>query len=101
MSHFHFLDLRTGPAVVKLLVWSGRRGSNPRHPPWQGGTLPLSYARVLIYCIWFCTFRLAEKAGFEPAGALTDPAAFPRRCLQPLGHFSIFTVPVTVCTVRA
>ena len=25
--------------------WSGRRDSNPRHPPWQGGTLPLSYAR--------------------------------------------------------
>ena len=20
--------------------WSGRRGSNPRHPPWEGGTLP-------------------------------------------------------------
>jgi hypothetical protein len=20
--------------------WSGRRDSNPRHPPWQGGALP-------------------------------------------------------------
>ena len=27
-------------------VWSGRRDSDPRHPPWQGGTLPLSYYRV-------------------------------------------------------
>src|SRR4051812_43484506 len=26
---------------------SGRRGSNPRRPPWQGGTLPLSYSRVV------------------------------------------------------
>src|SRR6476646_4392737 len=26
-------------------VWSGKRGSNPRHPPWQGGALPLSYSR--------------------------------------------------------
>ncbi len=26
--------------------WSGRRDLNPRHPPWQGGALPLSYARV-------------------------------------------------------
>ena len=25
--------------------WSGRRDSNSRHPPWQGGTLPLSYYR--------------------------------------------------------
>ena len=25
--------------------WSGRRGSNSRHPPWQGGILPLNYPR--------------------------------------------------------
>ncbi len=25
--------------------WSGRRGSNPRHRPWQGRALPLSYSR--------------------------------------------------------
>ena len=24
---------------------SGRRGSNSRHPPWQGGILPLNYPR--------------------------------------------------------
>ena len=27
--------------------WSGRRDSDSRHPPWQGGTLPLSYYRIL------------------------------------------------------
>ncbi len=27
--------------------WSGRRDLNPRRPPWQGGTLPLSYSRKL------------------------------------------------------
>ena len=27
-------------------VWSGRRDSNPRPPPWQGGVLPLNYFRV-------------------------------------------------------
>ena len=26
-------------------IWSGRRDSNPRHQPWQGCTLPLSYSR--------------------------------------------------------
>ena len=25
--------------------WSGRRGSNSRPPPWQGGVLPLNYFR--------------------------------------------------------
>ncbi len=29
--------------------WSGRRDSNPRHSPWQGDALPLSYARRLIH----------------------------------------------------
>ena len=27
--------------------WSGRRDSNSRHPPWQGGILPLNYFRPL------------------------------------------------------
>ncbi len=36
---------------LKLIMaekWSGRRGSNPRLPPWQGGALPLSYARKAV-----------------------------------------------------
>ena len=28
--------------------WSGKRGSNPRHLPWQGSALPLSYSRSLL-----------------------------------------------------
>ena len=27
-------------------IWSGKRGSNSRPPPWQGGALPLSYFRI-------------------------------------------------------
>ncbi len=27
-------------------IWSGRRGSNPRPPPWQGDVLPLNYFRI-------------------------------------------------------
>src|SRR4051794_40169767 len=27
------------------MFWSGRPGSNRRHLPWQGSTLPLSYSR--------------------------------------------------------
>ena len=31
-----------------LVLWSGRRGSNPRHSRWQRDALPLSYSRTLI-----------------------------------------------------
>ena len=36
-------------------TWSGRRGSNSRPPPWQGGVLPLNYFR-----------KMAGVLGFEP-----------------------------------
>ena len=38
-----------------IIIWSGRRDSNPRPPPWQGGVLPLNYFR-----------KMAGLAGFEP-----------------------------------
>ncbi len=31
--------------VSRLLLWSGRRGSNPRPTAWEAVTLPLSYSR--------------------------------------------------------
>ena len=33
---------RTGAKAIcsRPLLWSGRRGSNPLPPPWQGGALP-------------------------------------------------------------
>ena len=30
----------------QLILWSGRRDSNPRPQPWQGCALPLSYTRI-------------------------------------------------------
>ena len=44
------------PLGYAALIESGRRDSNPRPPPWQGGVLPLNYFR-----------SLAGLAGFEPA----------------------------------
>src|SRR5512138_1188111 len=32
-------------------LWSGRRDLNPRRSPWQGDTLPLSYARREAQCL--------------------------------------------------
>src|SRR5215471_2770158 len=28
-----------------LILWSGRRDSNPRRPAWEAGILPLNYSR--------------------------------------------------------
>ena len=49
--------------------WSGKPGSNRRHPPWQGGALPLSYSRS-------GRRRIAEEArGVKtPRGTLADGA---------------------------
>src|SRR5699024_933550 len=37
--------LPLGYAAILIKSWSGRRDSNPRPPPWQGGVLPLNYFR--------------------------------------------------------
>ncbi len=46
---------------------SGRRDLNPRHPPWQGGALPLSYSRASV---WFRANTLPDvglrEKGLEP-----------------------------------
>ena len=42
-------------------VWSGKRDSNPRHSPWQGDALPLSYSRIIN--IPHC---MVEAIGIEP-----------------------------------
>ncbi len=33
-------------------IWSGKRDSNPRHSPWQGDALPLSYSRIFIRTVF-------------------------------------------------
>ena len=35
--------------------WSGRRDSNSRHPPWQGGVLPLNYFRFINTALYYNT----------------------------------------------
>ena len=41
-------------------LWSGRRDSDPRLPPWQGGILPLNHSRRMIaYLIYQTTCDFA------------------------------------------
>ena len=41
-----FADLCLTAWLCRRKKWSGKRGSNSRPPPWQGGALPLSYFRI-------------------------------------------------------
>ena len=44
----HFQNLESAD-----IFWSGKRGSNPRHPAWEAGALPLSYSRIIgHYTLW-------------------------------------------------
>jgi hypothetical protein len=44
LSRLPIPPLRLSPISDKI-KWSGRRDSNSRPPPWQGGVLPLNYFR--------------------------------------------------------
>jgi hypothetical protein len=67
-THSRLIEEAEKEEKLKKGDWSGRRGSNSRHPPWQGGALPLSYARSLI---------------LRPLGAFG--AVIPLRCLPERG----------------
>ena len=53
-------------------MWSGQRDSNSRLPPWQGGTLPLSYTRI-----WCLGAESNHRHGDFQSPAL--PTELPRR----------------------
>src|SRR5579864_1011530 len=50
--------------------WSGRRDSNSRPPPWQGGALPLSHFRSRLLAVEFyhSEFRTVKVARMARAG---------------------------------
>src|SRR5579863_4071907 len=62
---------KSPPAESKLGLkrnWSGRRGSNPRHRPWQGRALPLSYSRSTQKLYRICgpeSSRVAAATGYR------------------------------------
>jgi hypothetical protein len=77
--------IRTGGkgfADLCLTTWlcrhlkSGRRDSNPRPPPWQGGVLPLNYFR--IHCGWGSWIRTNASRSQSP---LPYRLAIPQRII--------------------
>ena len=57
---------------IILMKWSGKRDLNPRHQPWQGCTLPLSYSRPVISIYITSLFLSIENLRDEP----TESAEF-------------------------
>ena len=73
-----FLRLSRLPIPPLRLNWSGRRDSNSRHPPWQGGILPLNYFRPfyqLYYMVPKERFELSQACAHHPLKMACLPAS--------------------------
>ena len=57
--------------------WSGRRDSNSRPPPWEGGALPLSYSRSKLM-VPRARFELARANAHHPLKMACLPIPPPR-----------------------
>ena len=68
-----------------LCKWSGKRGSNPPPPPWQGGALPNELFPLEMWCL-----RVESNHRHRDFQSLALPAELPRqkmairRGLEPL-----------------
>ena len=63
-------------------IWSGKRGSNSRPPPWQGGALPLSYFRMSL------AFLINDEIYFNTSLDVCQHLFF--RFFQIISHFSVY-----------
>ena len=75
----HYLIANKKKPISGLLFISGRRGSNSRHPPWQGGILPLNYPRVFALLFYItCSKKKCNtfyKISFIILYALRTPSS--------------------------
>ncbi len=57
------LPIKKTALFGRFFYWSGRRDLNPRHRPWQGRALPLSYTRIFLRVSIYATlfFKKQEK----------------------------------------
>ena len=77
-------------------IWSGKRDSNPRPPPWQGGALPLSYFRKQqrYHYIIASGFVKQILEFFSSAGLVQRPRwlVYHRAFAVSRTHFKFFSV---------
>ena len=60
-------------------IWSGRRGSNSRHPPWQGGALPteLLPQQNKIYMVQVKGVEPPRRKALDPKSSASASSATP------------------------
>ena len=73
-----FADLRLTAWLWHLIKGSGRRGSDPRPPPWQGGALPTELLPHLEVCLGAESNH--RHADFQSAAL---PTELPRQMWRP------------------
>ncbi len=66
-----------------IMIWSGRRDSNPRPSPWQGDALPLSHFRMVTldrsdHTWWLGTESNRRHEDFQSSAL---PTELPSRAL--------------------
>jgi hypothetical protein len=55
--------------TINLISWSGRPGSNRRHPAWEAGVLPLNYSRPVVDKIVDPSAPLRVAIRISPVGS--------------------------------
>ena len=69
----------------KLRYSSGKRELDPRHPPWQGGALPLSYSRK--FCMsQHLRHRNCERRDLNPYAVKAPEPKSGVSAVSPLSH---------------
>ena len=93
------------PLGYAALIESGRRDSNPRPPPWQGGVLPLNYFRIIGWGSWIRTnasrsqsplpYRLAIPQRCKSEGRLVGiEPTHARATIWCVNHFAIVAIMI-------
>src|SRR5699024_8804749 len=65
------------PQHIAVDCWSGRRGSNPRPPPWQGGVLPLNYFRKMLEMVRVEGLEPPRRETLDPKSSASANSATP------------------------
>ena len=78
------LDIKScasASSATPAYIWSGRRDSNPRPPPWQGGVLPLNYFRVYKIIMRVKGVEPPRLAALDPKSSASANSATPANIL--------------------
>jgi hypothetical protein len=83
------------------LIWSERRDSNPRQPPWQGGALPLSYTRSTRKQTLIYGYKAMGQHFFFPASSQLTKKTAVLACLSTIRVLSVIVTRIFLLSESA